>query len=690
MHLVMQQTVEAARSSKACTQCRERKIKCSGTQPCRHFSRRQSECVFPDGGKKRLYSVAYVEDLKRRASIARHTDQNIISDPSSTSGNGAKFGDEASTRPPNHNIIDTGLSDSPTDMTDRLALDPVMSSSSRFGSHVKNLKSKASDSWDRSAEAHTDSYSLLAELASPVEDAPTSLHWPTQEDAYSLLDHVLTSIGTVQHLFDPRPLGDHLSLVCDQPQTEINIGSLWDIELLLVLAIGELLRGETWVSGSLPGARYFQEAARQTPGIVSLRASGIVAIEVMALCAFYLQCADCKDDAYLYAGMALRLAISHGMTAMESVGQIRQSDRTHRNRLAWSVYMQERRLAAATGNPFGLDDTEMQARWPFESPGFASATALSTNVRIARITGQIIRDVYRRKHETDDGFVKTTQDILNQLLDIDQKMSREFSIDYTVDTCITSRTTATLRLMLLQAKMLMTRPVLLYRTRENFCPPTELHTSRTDEPLILRLCDICIDSASRIIKILQAIRKQGILSKFGFFDLDAAVSAAFVFILAEASSSNIQHYRNDVKGALDVLSYLGTCGNRVAARKLTEIRQMCVQLDIDTQYDTEALEEGSQNDILDHPGAGPSNDLGTGNITPQPHAFSGPTLHGEGFEELSLSACLASCEGGFNFLELYRGDGMDTDGTIEMDWRAIERAILETEPDQDRTSQDWC
>lgn len=42
------------------------------------------------------------------------------------------------------------------------------------------------------------------------------------------------------------------------------------------------------------------------------------------------------------AGMGLRLAVSNGMASDESGKGMRPSERTHRNRLFWTIYMQER------------------------------------------------------------------------------------------------------------------------------------------------------------------------------------------------------------------------------------------------------------------------------------------------------------------------------------------------------------
>lgn len=40
--------------------------------------------------------------------------------------------------------------------------------------------------------------------------------------------------------------------------------------------------------------------------------------------------------------MALRLAISNGMARESSNAGMKRSDKTHRNRLWWTIYMQER------------------------------------------------------------------------------------------------------------------------------------------------------------------------------------------------------------------------------------------------------------------------------------------------------------------------------------------------------------
>jgi proline utilization trans-activator len=107
----------------------------------------------------------------------------------------------------------------------------------------------------------------------------------------------------VQHLLDPRSFSDHLASLSELGPARDQTKDLRDVEFLLVFAIGELLQGTLGRNSVLPGSRYFQEAVSQLPGFLTLRAAGTVGVEIMGLAAFYLQCADCKEDAYVYVGI---------------------------------------------------------------------------------------------------------------------------------------------------------------------------------------------------------------------------------------------------------------------------------------------------------------------------------------------------------------------------------------------------
>lgn len=180
-----------------------------------------------------------------------------------------------------------------------------MSSSLRFGSHIKALSREIAPRGlyaiqPPDADSPDDAYNIVGGHTASGLQVPPELEYPSQRVAQSLLDTVLSSLGTVQHLLDPRSFSDRLASM-----DEVGLQrprNLWDVEFLLVFAIGELLQGIMPRDSALPGARYFRDAVSHLPGFLTLRAAGAVGVEIMGLAAFYLQCADCKEDAYVYVG----------------------------------------------------------------------------------------------------------------------------------------------------------------------------------------------------------------------------------------------------------------------------------------------------------------------------------------------------------------------------------------------------
>jgi proline utilization trans-activator len=126
------------------------------------------------------------------------------------------------------------------------------------------------------------------------------IDWPDETEAHTLLNTVIWSIGSVQYLIDPRSFSDGLSALYEEDVPTNSAIGLKHIQILMVFALGDLLQGSMRGRSSLPGARYFLDAVSCLPSLCTLRKAGTLAVEIMGLFAFYLQCADRKDDAYVY------------------------------------------------------------------------------------------------------------------------------------------------------------------------------------------------------------------------------------------------------------------------------------------------------------------------------------------------------------------------------------------------------
>ncbi|KAI9151551.1 Proline utilization trans-activator [Paramyrothecium foliicola] len=669
---------EAARTRTACNRCRDRKIKCSGSHPCRYCTKQGTPCEFPEHEKKKLYSVTYVEALEKEASQGRGditsratSSQQRLDGPEVERSGHLQTENEL---PEQENAVFT-LADTTRDSSQASPIvpDPIMSSSQRFGSHIKELaieaaRSQSSPAVSRLEELDDNVYNVVGK---PFSETPRdkSLQWPTQEAAHVLLDTFLGSLGAVQHLIDSRAFSDRLAMFYEKADTASH-DDLWDVELLLVLAIGELLTGMPQEMPGLPGTKYFQEALERIPSSFnSLRTAGTLAIEIMGLTAFYLQCADCKDDAYLYAGMGLRLAMTMGMArGTKAVVRLR-SDRTHQNRLWWTIYMQERRLAAATGNPFGVCDELISTSLPQDSPGFPSASTLNFNIGVARITGDIIQALYSPQNNSEKRFILQVSKILSDLSDLQSRMPIHHKIDFVEEIRISSRTSATLYLMLLQAKMLTTRPIILHAARMVLTKDGVGPNHETNAPFD-KFCSLCIEDACDTLRVLQALRTQNLLSKFGFFDLDAVFSATFVLILACRTHLNSPETKKWLPIAISLLEFLRESGNKVADKRLADIQQMCSYLEVSL--------EDSTNQMLAMPGVTANSqranssalhslqEVAEAPASQEPQA----QIMREGDIEFDI---FSLTEGDLDGLQPWDTSMFTLNGTIEVDWGEFER-----------------
>ncbi|CAN9181964.1 unnamed protein product [Alternaria alternata] len=263
-----------------------------------------------------------------------------------------------------------------------------MSSSLNFGSRIKSLHSEnVTDSVGSTSicDASPDNVYNLEPGGLKHRTTSTDITWPSEEQAHDLLNTVLAFIGSLQHLIDPRSFSDKLCSFYEDDSNRTGIDDLCYIEILMVFALGELLQGKMEEGSTFPGATYFLEAVSCLPSLCDLRKSGTLAIEIMGLFAFFLQCSDRKDDA---------------------------------------------RLAAATGNPVGILDDNITTKLPIESAGFSPTPALKINIEIARLSGLITQGLYGLKGRSEGQFLRTVHDFLGELKSVRRDLAAEFPLEF--------------------------------------------------------------------------------------------------------------------------------------------------------------------------------------------------------------------------------------------------------------------
>ncbi|KAH6685845.1 hypothetical protein F5X68DRAFT_241104 [Plectosphaerella plurivora] len=660
---------EAARTVIACEKCRQKKVKCDGQWPCKYCMKRNLTCLFNTTEKRKMFPVSEIQDL--RAKVARYegadrsrpraeqtppsetqdvmelsalNDNDTIEvalsgddgdmshnehfDPSKPSVSSAKCpnlcADPSIERDTQIDLVHAGQQP-PTVATtaaaaqgsllqlgvavSSMAPETLLSSTDAFGSEVRTLVSSRPRPGSCKTATPATTTSTLARDFEMLENIP---QWPTEDEANTLLELVVLQVGLSQQLFDVRTFSDSLSRLYHDANPAPSLASIWITEVLLVMAIGRLLAAEADGTSGIPGEDLYNAALSRLPQPGDAKKYGIVGIEVVALTALFLQIADRKEEAYIYASLALRLAIAQNLhSKRHNLQRLNRSESVHRNRLWWSVYMQERRLAAAGGHPMGIDDKAITIDPPGDAWGFPSASAIAVNVRAARITGQITGTIYSNHGGAETSFIEDVQNILNSLHEIRSTMPAEYQMSmrgsqltiagrlFGETSPQTARTSSSLYLSIYQAVIHAVRPILLYMARNS----GEGESAGYNEvsPTLRRLAEICVESASKSLAILNELRNWEIFPKNAFLDLDAVFSVGFIFVLVEAINRGKNLGKSGIEGSRSILKYLVGLGNRAAAKRLAEMDQMCAHLEtLPPDQSQEPFADASADLLLDN------------------------------------------------------------------------------------------
>ncbi|KAI9925483.1 hypothetical protein MW887_005864 [Aspergillus wentii] len=530
------------RTANACESCRRRKVKCSGSQPCRSCTRHNWECVFGGSGRSR-YSETHVRGLldrirvyeERIAVLERASFQNTPAEP------------EIASYP------DNGISPA-TDLT----------SGPAFESQVRSLL-------DQTHPEHNDSQWTSAR---PLVNEATAPTIPSLSESQHLLDRFLFYLGVSQHFFDPRMFSDSMMLLFQSPQQrDYQMRSTWFTEYLLVMAMAKLMDVDEPTSQP-PGANLFAEAMRRLPPLHQLGEEGVIAVEILTLVTTYLQWCDRKHDAYLYIGLALRLAIALGCDRPAHEQSCLPSETAHRVRLWWTVYMLDRRLSSGLGLAAGADERQLCSELPRHAIGFQSPVALSINVRIARTTDDIMSSLYGNTSITQIDLVQKIQKILHDLYETGRSFPPALVLDFNRPLQTVTRTGASLYLMLFQAIILCVRPILLQRVRQKVRKQHDQLPLSPVPAVLTRLCETCNEAATKSLAILYSLQRQRTIPRYGFFDLDATFSAAFVLVMMGFVDKD-RARPPALDQALEVLRFLARAGNLAAEKRLHDITQSC-------------------------------------------------------------------------------------------------------------------
>lgn len=157
--------------------------------------------------------------------------------------------------------------------------------------------------------------------------------------------------------------------------------------------------------------------------------------------------------------MALRLCLTLGLHHNLPDGySISAVEREHRVRIWWSVYIIDRITSSKLGHPITISDSDidvdlpsMDKLTPIEREEFSDPSHLIAHVKLARITGDIISDIYGRSSQA-KAFVQSVQKILRNLRSWAETLPGSVQISHSKPLKYSSRNVASLHLCFNQVR----------------------------------------------------------------------------------------------------------------------------------------------------------------------------------------------------------------------------------------------
>ncbi|CAI7589921.1 unnamed protein product [Penicillium manginii] len=395
------------RSMVACNRCRNRKTRCAGSPPlpCAACLDVGQPCIYSEAEKRISITESYFRQL-----------QSQVRTPSTLNGSNT-----SSSKTPD-------ISNTPEELQVGSPSRPTPSSvpsTATRGSEREVMPLERDDWWykgtdnlflNRSGEHHFVGASSTTHLAKRLNPTSSSLAWdvrPLYDDPSSLRRPVAgalpqlppfdfakrlfwvqyTYIGTIFSLIHPKEFEERLDFVYHQPPDFSHRETcLIYCQALLVIAFGLMYSVNQWSGDDgPPGFKYFKHALRFLPDIYE--EGSIFFVEVLCYVAYYMQNLNRRDAAFLYIGLALRMAISLGLHQEVSDQDITPTDRNRRRRAWWSVYSLDRILSVKSGNPITIHDEDIGITWPAALDGSTSdpwpGIVLTHYTQLSRILGRI-------------------------------------------------------------------------------------------------------------------------------------------------------------------------------------------------------------------------------------------------------------------------------------------------------------
>ncbi|TGO16478.1 hypothetical protein BTUL_0027g00070 [Botrytis tulipae] len=434
------------RVTRACDECRRKKIKCDGKQPCTHCTVYSYDCTYDQpSNRRRNPAPQYVESLElrlqRAESIIKAYLPNInLNDPNidaasllhrqvaPTTPSTTSSMPSATPQPPQLSEEDAQLR-SMIESTGQLDLDERGNWDFHGGSSgtvfVKRLREQFGSLLGSPnllpkpprAQMPPTFDSPRSSTDSPYDSGlPNTLDLPPREVAMSLCEDSLHCACCLLRFVHEPSFYDMLNRIYDLPPDSFGDEEHKFLPLLyMALALGCMFSSQPSNSTDPDGKKYkssmdqgfkFYKAARQMMDLTDCR--DMTSLQTIIFMILFLQATSNLSICYSYIGLALRSALRIGLHRSLS-GNFNPIERETRKRVFWIIRKLDTYVSAILGFPIMLSSDDIDQDMPIEvddeyitkdailpmPPGKMSLfVAANAHTRLMGITTKVIKHIY--------------------------------------------------------------------------------------------------------------------------------------------------------------------------------------------------------------------------------------------------------------------------------------------------------
>ncbi|CAB16735.1 Transcription factor [Schizosaccharomyces pombe] len=565
----------------ACFNCKARKVRCDGANPCKACASNNLECTYPVKDEKEMdYSKDYFIDLSKRYKCLEYIVERLCSTKVSTyttpslievcnrisnqksllSSDVFSLNSESTNSQRDVDTLTQGalvcsqIQQDPTvvaedtnnginaDASDQ-SVDEIMKLIGKIkvdsNGESRYIGASAGEAFVDSVQSELlvdPSFSELSAYSHTHHSYPPNEHDVNAvQKALSLLpppevsDFLIKSFyGHVQanfFFFHETLLRYRLNLIMSFQNPSVDPGFL--CLLMMIFALGSMFAHMEIRSASNPfdnpGKQFFDTARLLLPQVIQQCKPSLVQASI--LMGLYLQSTLSQKSSYTYFGLSLSAAVANGLHRSCENPNIDPKTKELRNRLWWSVYTMDRLISIATGRPLSIADSECDAALPtvvpeLEIEGSASNVHnIISMSKIAKIMGKTMEQLYGTVN-----YKKNPINIIESLRADLEEWKRSlppFQILENLDAeDPLFRANVHLHMTYDQAIIIMSRPVLLHKMK-----------NAKNSPRVDRINEDCILAARHLISLVHLLQNHSQLSCYSFFDYNYTFSSALVVLL---------------------------------------------------------------------------------------------------------------------------------------------------------------